>query len=142
MIIIQESILARLIADTNIPIDKEVLRFKVFSLEQHLTRAMCPPDRYEEVYNESFQIYLKDGFGKGPWNVFYMLEAWNRIRNYESNIAVNPYFVSDDEDMERALLFHESCTYCKGMGITIENGKVVYFTDEEGNRKVKPCGEC
>ena len=143
-----KEVFTRMELDTGIPLSLDDMKLKSKSLERHLSASGCPASRYTEVYETAMRIYIDEGYGKGPFNMFYLIKAWDEIHAAETGIQKNPKF--DAEEFDNAIRDAKSkrtdCDSCKGSRITFEeiDGRrtILYETDDQGNKRPVACKEC
>lgn len=144
---ISKGILNRYFYDFNIPpMDKETKSFTSRSWEQHLTNANCPPSEYDKVYDLAVEIYRKEGFGKGPFNVVYLLVAWERIQAERQREFQTPKWEGRKSNRLQ-LNAAPVCEYCSGTTMDFnrdEAGRCIsvkYIKTEKGTVPA-PCPKC
>jgi hypothetical protein len=104
------------------PEDKDLPMLR-FSYERHLTNEGCPPERYTEVYELAVKIYRATDFGKGPFNVYHLLESWARIQAKEQHEKKYPVQTSPARLLSER---RDKCKTCGGSRIKMESGRIVF----------------
>lgn len=105
---------------------------KAASYESHLTSMGVPPEHYNLVYEKSVLIYNEEGFGKGPYNVNYIIKAVKQLYKIKDT---NTFDFTGIE--ERVF----NCFTCKDTKVRLK-GLIPQKIKKEGVIVYDKCPEC